>query len=464
LIVSPGDFSFNGLMATADHSEALAIGLLLYALVALDAQLTLSRLAGAGIAVAAVMVTHPFTGVRLAALATALACYNVARGDERRTWKLTPPALLVGYWLATLWPAYNLSDAMQVGPLSGAQIVVALAVATYGTSGLVVLGRRCGLRLRVPLPRLDTPIGAFKLARWGLVLAALVALREIWLYHHPDPWFTINRRAIYWNGASIVYWPVLLAPGLAGFAGLVRLARRERPLPLLWAFGCLSVGLLGVAGLPVPLWHRFVLFAQIPLALGIAIVLASPGWRRGRAIALATLVGAGAFALCSLFALPQNVTYFKNPLQAGWYLDRFLPQASRTVVASDPASEYLVLPTGDRVLTMTTWHIGGKSELVPARRGYLLMHRLYVGDHWRQATQQMWRLGVRYVVVNRGFRMQSPTLDDFSSFNAPYLVHSWDDQAEVVAYMKRLSLVASEIGSVQEYHVYRLERRKLFPS
>src|SRR5262249_44850074 len=65
LIVCPGDFSVHGFMSTADHSEALAVALLLFALVVLDGRPSVRRLLGASALVGAVLVTHPFTGVRL---------------------------------------------------------------------------------------------------------------------------------------------------------------------------------------------------------------------------------------------------------------------------------------------------------------------------------------------------------------------------------------------------------------
>jgi hypothetical protein len=219
---------------------------------------------------------------------------------------------------------------------------------------------------------------------------------------------------------------------------------------------------LGSLGLPIPLWHRFLLFAQIPVAFGVAMVLASRDWDVARTMAAATLGASALFAFGSLILMPLNVTYFGNPLQAGWHLNRFVPAASRDVVASDPASEYYLLGLDDRVLTMTAWHIGGKSELAPSRKGYVLMHRLYVGDRWRAAAREMWHLGVRYVVANRGFRMQEPTLDRFSSSSTPYVVHNWDDVNEVVAYMKRLGRISTEVGFVDEYHVYRLDPKRLF--
>jgi hypothetical protein len=255
---------------------------------------------------------------------------------------------------------------------------------------------------------------------------------------------------------------LLFAPAAAGIGGLVRLARRGSAAPLLWGLGCLGIGVVGALGLPFPLWHRFVLFAQIPLAIGTAVILRDAARLLTSRLVTATLVGSAAFALATLVFMPSNVTYFGTRLQAGWRIGHFVPVGTGTVVASDPATEYFVLPLGDRVLTMTTWHINDRSELPPARSGYALMHRLYTGGGWRKAAQRMWKLGVRYVVVNRGFRMNAPTLDAFSSFNAPYIVRNWDQQAEVVAYMRRLGTIANNVGSDDELHVYRLDRKRVF--
>lgn len=462
LIVCPGDFSFHGFMTTADHSEPLAIALLLYALIVLDARLKLGRLAAAATIVGAVTVTHPFTGVRLMALASVLACYHVVRREPERTWRLTPPALALGYLLAAAWPEYHLSEAMQVGPLKGVQIMVALAGLPYLAAAASAVARRFRRPLRIQLPALDTPKVALALAFVGVAVVIVVAMRELWLFRHPDPWLRTNRLAIYWNGPNIRYWPLLLAPALVGLVGLLRLVREEMPLPVLWMGGCLGIGLLGAAGFSIPLWHRFLLFAQIPLALGIAIVIARMEWRTAGSVAICTMACSAGFAFGALLLMPKNVTYFRNKLQAGWSLGELLPKASPALIASDPASSYFVIPIGDRTLTLTTWHVGGPSELPPIRRGYLLMHRLYVGDRWHAAARQMWKLGVRYVVVNRGFRMQAPTVDAFSSFKTPYLVRSWDQLAEVDAYMRRLSLIAQPVGRRVEYYVYRLDRRRLF--
>jgi hypothetical protein len=163
-----------------------------------------------------------------------------------------------------------------------------------------------------------------------------------------------------------------------------------------------------------------------------------------------------------LVFMPQNVTYFQNDLQAGWSLTRFLPDGAGVTIASDPVSEYFVLPTGNHIVTLTTWHIGSKSELVPARRGYLLMHSLYMDLNWRPAAERLWRLGARYIVANRGVSMRAPTLDNFSSFNAPYIVSNWNEQAVVDHYIKRLGVFSTLIGRDREYYVFKLDRKKLF--
>lgn len=460
LIVSPGDLSFNGFMATADHSESLAIALLLYTLTALDGRLTPKRLVVATLGVASVLVTHPFTGVRLMGIAAAVSAYGAFRRDDK--WLLAPIAFVLGFVLASRWPAYDLAQAMKVGSVDGRVIVVVLAAAPLLARGASAFRRSGGGRLSRIGAWLESDRVTLALAVLGIVGCCLVIAREFWLYTHPDPFLTLNRRSIYWNGISLPYWPLLFAPAAAGIGGLVRLARRGTVAPLLWGLGCLGIGVVGALGLPFPLWHRFLLFAQIPLAVGTAVVLREAGRLLTSRLVTATLVGSAAFALATLVFMPPNVTYFGTRLQAGWRLQEFVPVGTGTVVASDPATEYFVLPLGDRVLTMTTWHINDRSELPPARGGYALMHRLYTGRGWRGAAQRMWKLGVRYVVVNRGFRMNAPTLDAFSSFNAPYIVRNWNQQAEVVAYMRRLGTIANRVGSDDELHVYRLDRQRVF--
>lgn len=466
LVISPGDLSLHGFMSTADHGEQLGIALLLYALLALDAELSAPRFLLAAPAVAAVMVTHPFTGVRLAALAAGLAVVDVVRGGRR--WRLTPPALVSGFLLASLWPAYNLSQAMVVSGFDGRELVGVLALLPLLASFMLRLRPRLA-QGRLPsaarrlVRTLDSGRVALVLALLGLLVTAALAGRVIWLFAHPDPFLSSNRAALYWNGASLPFWPLLIAPALAGLAGTARLARRGQPLPLLWALGCLAIGAAGASGLAVPLWHRFSLFAQVPFAIGVAALLAERRWFVSRCVAVGTLVCSAAFALGMLVFLPTNVTYFRDHLQAGWEFDRFLPRAAPVLVASDPASSYFILPLGDRTLTLTTWHLTSAAELPPARRGYVLMHRLYLGQQVQATGQEMWKSGVRYIVANRGVMMQLPTLDRFSSFGAPYVIDSWADLARVDAYIHRLEQIATPLGHQNEYYFFELDRRKLFP-
>ena len=243
LVISPGDLSVHGFMSTADHGEQLAIALLLYALLALDAELSAPRFSLATPAVAAVMVTHPFTGVRLAALAATLAVVDVVRGGRR--WRLTPPALVERL------PARESVAGLQ--PLAGDGRQWNRGSRLIGVLALLPLLASCILRLRPRLAqgrllsaarclvrKLDSGRAALGLALLGLLLTAALAGRVIWLLAHPDPFLSSNRPALYWNGASLPFWPLLIAPALAGLVGMARLARRGQPLPLLWALGCLG--------------------------------------------------------------------------------------------------------------------------------------------------------------------------------------------------------------------------------
>src|SRR4029077_17463268 len=120
----------------------------------------------------------------------------------------------------------------------------------------------------------------------------------------------------------------MLAGGAVGILGLVWLARRRRIVPACWLLGCLGIGLLGVAGFSVPVWYRFLLFAQVPLALGAALFLAafdkrSIAWRA----VTATLVVLLAVKVGTLFLLPQQNTYFGTGVQDTYEFSRIIPPA-----------------------------------------------------------------------------------------------------------------------------------------
>src|SRR5262249_9059927 len=148
-------------------------------------------------------------------------------------------------------------------------------------------------------------------------------------------------------------------------------------------------------------WYRFVLLCQVPLAVGVATVVV--GARRRT-----TLVVAITFALAltmkvgTLLWAPPTVSYFGQPLQPTWSLGEHIPRGPG-LVATDPATAYFVpATTGHRVLTVSKGHTTSAGELVAARNGYALLHRYWAGRaDWWEAAQEMWRRGVRYVVVEK---------------------------------------------------------------
>src|SRR5207248_2146348 len=205
-------------------------------------------------------------------------------------------------------------------------------------------------------------------------------------------------------------WPLMFAAGSAGLAGLARLALRGRGLPLAWFAGCYAFGVAGAAGMQLPLWWRFLLFCQIPLALGTAVVLAEarPGplrrWLAG------SLVVVAAFKLFTLTQLPPTIRYFATPVQDSYGLARLVPPGSG-LVAADPFTSYFVPgTTGRRVLVVTKAHVGSQEELAASNRGYALLHRFATGERWWQAARQMYRQGVRYVVVEKSTLLTAPDL------------------------------------------------------
>src|SRR5439155_9152922 len=128
------------------------------------------------------------------------------------------------------------------------------------------------------------------------------------------------------------------------------------PLPGFWLASCFAVGAAGALGASIPVWWRFLLFCQLPLALGVAVWLEDSrrGWAR-RLVCL-TFAFTAAFKLVTLLALPATVTYFATPLQDSYRLGHVVP-SSPGVVASDPFTSYFVpAATGHRVLVVTKAH------------------------------------------------------------------------------------------------------------
>ena len=311
------------------------------------------------------MVVHPLTGTILAGLAATDGCIRAAAG--RPGAYRSSFALTVGFLAALAWPDYELNEAMAQSGVPGAAVIAAAALAPRIASYVRPLARgarlrRCGSAAARVLTSRRT-LGWLALA--GLLVVWDLALWEVMLILNPphDPLIHSNRLALYW-GEDRWRWFLMYAAGATGIGGLVRLAARGRPLPLLWFSGYLGIALAGAAGLPVPVWWRFLLLAQVPLAIGVGVVLVEVPTPSLQHVVRGTLVFALAFKLVTLFALPANVTYFGNELQPAYALGRIIPSAPAGLVASDPFTSYYIPgDTGRGVLTMTKAHVGSQAEL-----------------------------------------------------------------------------------------------------
>jgi hypothetical protein len=276
---------------------------------------------------------------------------------------------------------------------------------------------------------------------------------------NPDPLIHTHRLTLYWV-EDRWRWPFMVCAALSGVAGLARLAGRGRPLAALWFGGAFLAAVLGVAGFPVPVWHRFLLYGQIPLAIGVGVVLAEGGSRL-RSVAGWTLGGVGAFKLVALLALPVTITYFGSPLQPAYALGRAIPPGPG-LVASDPFTSYYVpAATGHRVLVVTKGHVGSQLELDTSAGGYLLLHRFATARWWWGAAQELYRRGVRYVVIEKSTSLRAPDLPTFSTGPTP-LVRTRRDRRVLGSYYYRNNKVGVLIADTTSYAVYQLSRRRLW--
>jgi hypothetical protein len=231
-----------------------------------------------------------------------------------------------------------------------------------------------------------------------------------------------------------------------------------------------------VLGYPVPVWWRFLLFCQVPLALGTALVLAELSAGATRRVVAATFAFALVFKLATLTLLSDRITYFGTRVQDSYRVGRIVPRGPG-LVASDPFTSYFVPgASGHRVLVVTKAHVGSQRELLAAEDGYRLLHRFYAGPDWPAAGREMWRRGVRYVVVEKSTSLAPATLERFSTGPTP-LIRTRADRRRLGAYYYRLNRVGRivydrrPIGKtlpragrirLRPYAVYVLDRRKLF--
>jgi hypothetical protein len=150
-----------------------------------------------------------------------------------------------------------------------------------------------------------------------------------------------------------------------------------------------------------------------------------------------------------------------EPLQPAWSLGDHIPEGPG-LVASDPATSYFIpATTGRRVLTVDKGHVSSRGELALAEEGYRLLRRYYAGGQdWWQAAQEMWRRGVRYVVVQKQTTLEPENLTEFIWQNARLRTPA--QERALSNYFYENSRVGTLVYDSPDYVVYRLEREKLF--
>ena len=112
------------------------------------------------------------------------------------------------------------------------------------------------------------------------------------------------------------------------------------------------------------------------------------------------------------------------------------------------------------MLSVTKAHVNSSRELAVSERGYALLHEFYSGWHWWRAARQMWRAGVRYVVVAKQTSLAPRTLEEFSTGPTP-LIRTQAARAQMGHYYYRNGRVGWTVYDSPEYVVYRLDAARL---
>lgn len=456
-VIWASDHTLHGALYASYFPQNLALALLLLTLFALSRD-GYGSLALACLGAAGTMLVHPFSGVLLCVLATTESCYAAYRKDSG--YFRPPLALGAGFVLGTTWPAYSLDRAFAETGLRGVFFVSLCICIPFVVRGLAMIELPT---LRSPpvgrwIDALAAGSATFKLAVIGAIGAATITVWELALVRSPPE--ESERLAVYWVDGRW-RWPLLLLAGTVGLSGLARLARHGHIVPAVWFAGCLGLGLLGAASVPVPVWYRFLLLCQIPLAIGVAAVIAYAGRTRTLAIVLATFTLTIGVKVVTLLESPPTMSYFGTQPQAVWELGDHVPPGPG-LVATDPSTAYFIpAATGRRVLTVGKGHVSSKRELALARRGYRLLRRYYAGGgDWWQAAQEMWRRGVRYVIVEKHTTLEPRTLDDFIWQTG--LLRTQAQRRALGNYFYENGRVGNLVFDSPEYAIYRLDRTKLF--
>jgi hypothetical protein len=464
-VIWASDLSLHGFLYASWYPQNVAIGFLLFTLLAVDWRRRAS-LPATILLTALTMTVHPFTGVLLTLLLAARGCQLAVQRDGR--WRHASYGLIGGFALGSLWPAYSLSYAMSETGLPGGLFVAVAAAAPLLISACA--GSR-PVWLTVALAEtfmryLATRSKAYWLAIGGFVIVLALGFWAAALANRPpsDPLITTNRLSTYWV-EDRWRWPLMLAAGAIGIYGLARLARRGRIVPVAWFAGCFTLGTIGalgsLAGIQIPIWYRFLLAAQIPLAVGVAAAV--PGLSRHTVRYVAATAGfAIAFKALTLVGLPPSHTYFRTSIQDAYAFGKVIADRNG-VVATDPRTAYYIPgATGNHVLTVTKAHVGSSQELRESEQGYATLYEFWSGGQsWWQAAQRMWFQGVRWIVVEKSTLLSAPTLEEFSTGRSP-LVHPGQEREQLGNYFYECNRIATVIHDSAQYVVYRLDPSKLF--
>ena len=331
-VIWASDLSLHGFLYASWYPQNVAIGFLLFTLLALDwprrASLPLTI-----VLTALTMTIHPFTGVLLTLLVAARGCQLAVQRDER--WRRASYALVGGFVLGSLWPAYSLSHAMSETRMPGGLFVAVAASAPLLISAFA--GSRPVRRTvafgEAVVRHLASRSKAHWLAVGGFVTVLGLGFWAAALARRPssDPLITTNRLSTYWV-EDRWRWPLMLAVGAIGIYGLARLARRGRIVPAVWFAGCFTLGTIGalgsLAGVQIPIWYRFLLATQVPLAVGVAAAIRGLPRHTIRYVAAAAGF-ALAFKALTLVGLPPTHTYFRTDIQDAYALGKVIAESKR---------------------------------------------------------------------------------------------------------------------------------------
>jgi hypothetical protein len=257
----------------------------------------------------------------------------------------------------------------------------------------------------------------------------------------------------------------MLGAGAISVPGLVRLARDERPVPLIWFAGCYLLAVLGMAGAGLTAWPQLLLLCQVPMAIGAAVaLLQAPG--RARRLGQATIAFALVFKLVTLLSPAPGVGLLRSQVPPAYRIGRIVAAEAQGVVASDPATSlYLPVATGQPVLTVvptaTTWD----SERAISVRGYALLHAFYLASprDWWPPAQALWQAGVRDVLVNERVSLGPATVQGFAA-GPPPTIRTAADRQLLGRMQWRLRRIAVLVYSDHQWALYRLSRPRLFGS